>query len=107
MIRLDKLTDYGLVLLTCIAQSRDVSLRSARDLAAESGLPQYCSLKNVNAFPDVETLAWHLVSWPQWVFAHLALHATRIPSFAAGDHAFFEYFVKNRVVQVFSRPRGE
>ncbi len=39
MVRLDKLTDYGLLLLTCIAQSRDVSLRSARDLAAESGLP--------------------------------------------------------------------
>jgi FeS assembly SUF system regulator len=39
MIRLDKLTDYGLVLLTCIAQSGDVPLRTARDLASESGLP--------------------------------------------------------------------
>jgi len=33
MVRLDKLTDYGLVLLTCIAQSGDNSLRTARDLA--------------------------------------------------------------------------
>src|SRR6266566_2588015 len=73
----------------------------------QCGKPQYCSLKDVNAFCDAETLAWHLVSRPQRVFAHLALHAARIPSFAAGDHAFFEYFVKNRVMQVFSRPRGE
>jgi Rrf2 family protein len=39
MIRLDKLTDYGLLLLTCMVRSRDVALRTARDLAAESGLP--------------------------------------------------------------------
>src|SRR5882724_12661079 len=39
MIRLDKLTDYGLLLLTCMVRSRDVTLRTARDLAAESGLP--------------------------------------------------------------------
>jgi FeS assembly SUF system regulator len=40
MVRLDKLTDYGLVLLACIARSSDVALRTARNLAAESGLPQ-------------------------------------------------------------------
>jgi FeS assembly SUF system regulator len=39
MVRLDKLTDYGLVLLTCIARSGDTSLRTARELAFESGLP--------------------------------------------------------------------
>ena len=39
MIRLDKLTDYGLLLLTCMVRSHDVALRTARDLAAESGLP--------------------------------------------------------------------
>jgi len=39
MVRLDKLTDYGLLLLTCIARSPKVSLRTARDLALESGLP--------------------------------------------------------------------
>jgi FeS assembly SUF system regulator len=39
MVRLDKLTDYGLVLLTCIARSGDSSLRTARDLALESGVP--------------------------------------------------------------------
>jgi FeS assembly SUF system regulator len=39
MIRIDKLTDYGLVLLTCMVRSQGHSLRTARDLAAESGLP--------------------------------------------------------------------
>jgi FeS assembly SUF system regulator len=40
MVRLDKLTDYGLLLLVCIARSGNLALRTARDLAAESGLPQ-------------------------------------------------------------------
>lgn len=39
MVRLGKLTDYGLVLLTCLAKSEGVMLRTARELAAESGLP--------------------------------------------------------------------
>jgi FeS assembly SUF system regulator len=39
MVRLGKLTDYGLLLLTCIAKSPNESLRTARDLAKESGLP--------------------------------------------------------------------
>ena len=39
MVRLSKLTDYGMVLLSCFARSQPESLRSARDLAAESGLP--------------------------------------------------------------------
>ena len=39
MVRIDKLTDYGLVLLTCIARHHDAPLRTARDLALESGLP--------------------------------------------------------------------
>lgn len=40
MVRLDKLTDYGLVLLSCIARNHNVPLRTARDLAEESRLPQ-------------------------------------------------------------------
>jgi FeS assembly SUF system regulator len=40
MVRLTKLTDYGLVLLTYMARERDVSLWTARDLARESGLPK-------------------------------------------------------------------
>jgi FeS assembly SUF system regulator len=40
MVRFEKLTDYGLVLLACIARTPDAALRTARDLAAESGLPQ-------------------------------------------------------------------
>lgn len=38
MVRLGKLTDYGLVLMTYMARSQD-PLRTARDLAAESKLP--------------------------------------------------------------------
>jgi FeS assembly SUF system regulator len=38
MVRLGKLTDYGLVLMTCMARSQD-PLRTARDVAAESKLP--------------------------------------------------------------------
>lgn len=38
MVRIDKLTDYGLVLLTCIARSES-ALRTARDLALETSLP--------------------------------------------------------------------
>ena len=39
MIRLGKLTDYGLVLMTCIARNHERSLHTARDLAMESRLP--------------------------------------------------------------------
>lgn len=40
MVRIEKLTDYGLVLLTCIARTPETALRTARDLAEETGLPQ-------------------------------------------------------------------
>jgi DNA-binding IscR family transcriptional regulator len=36
MIRLGKLTDYGLLLMTCMARHAEESLHTARDLAAES-----------------------------------------------------------------------
>src|ERR1700732_1722907 len=39
MIRLGKLTDYGLVLMTYIASNHDRSLHTARGLAVESRLP--------------------------------------------------------------------
>jgi FeS assembly SUF system regulator len=39
MIRLGKLTDYGLVLMTCMARQPDRTLYTARDLAVESQLP--------------------------------------------------------------------
>jgi FeS assembly SUF system regulator len=39
MVRLGKLTDYGLVLMSCIARSEGLALHSASDLARESGLP--------------------------------------------------------------------
>src|SRR5437899_12031142 len=39
MSRLGQLTDYGLVLMTCIARNHERSLDTARDLARESRLP--------------------------------------------------------------------
>ena len=39
MVKLGKLTDYGLVLMTCIARGQGAPLRTARDLARESKLP--------------------------------------------------------------------
>jgi len=39
MVRLGKLTDYGLVLMTCMARPQGSSMRTARDLARESKLP--------------------------------------------------------------------
>jgi FeS assembly SUF system regulator len=39
MIRLGKLTDYGLVLMTCMARHQDKVLYTARDLSAENQLP--------------------------------------------------------------------
>jgi FeS assembly SUF system regulator len=39
MVRLGKLTDYGLVLMTLIARGEGQPLRTARDLAVESRLP--------------------------------------------------------------------
>jgi FeS assembly SUF system regulator len=51
MIRLGKLTDYGLVLMTYMARSHDRSLHTARDLAGESRL----------ALPTVSKLLKELV----------------------------------------------
>src|SRR5258708_40122742 len=39
MIRLAKLTDYGLVLMTCMARKHHHTLHTARGLALESKLP--------------------------------------------------------------------
>ncbi len=39
MIRLAKLTDYGLVLMTCMARRHQHTLHTARGLASESKLP--------------------------------------------------------------------
>jgi FeS assembly SUF system regulator len=39
MVRLSKLTDYGLVLMTCMARGGGLPLRTARELAVESKLP--------------------------------------------------------------------
>src|SRR5207237_4673293 len=39
MIRLSKLTDYGLVLMGHVARNQSRSLHTVRDLALESGLP--------------------------------------------------------------------
>jgi FeS assembly SUF system regulator len=39
MIRLSKLTDYGLVLMSAMARDHDRTLHTARDLSAENQLP--------------------------------------------------------------------
>ncbi len=39
MVRLSRLTDYGMLLMSCFARSQPGALRTARDLAAESQLP--------------------------------------------------------------------
>ena len=39
MVRLGKLTDYGMLLMSCFARSEPQTLRTARDLAIESRLP--------------------------------------------------------------------
>ena len=39
MIRISKLTDYGIVLLTYLAKDPQRPTLTARDLAADSGLP--------------------------------------------------------------------
>jgi FeS assembly SUF system regulator len=39
MVKLGKLADYGLVVMTCIARGQDITLRTARDLSAETKLP--------------------------------------------------------------------
>jgi len=39
MFRLNKLTDYGILLMTCIAENSDESIHSARGLAAQTHLP--------------------------------------------------------------------
>jgi len=39
MVKLGKLTDYGLVLLTCMARGKEITLHTARDLAVESQVP--------------------------------------------------------------------
>lgn len=39
MIRINRVTDYGIVLMSRIALARDAGPRTARELAAETGLP--------------------------------------------------------------------
>ena len=39
MVKLGKLADYGLVLMTCIARGQGLTLRTARDLSVETKLP--------------------------------------------------------------------
>lgn len=39
MIRIAKLTDYGILLLTCFARHPELPIQTARDLAAEARLP--------------------------------------------------------------------
>src|ERR1700746_2114764 len=59
MIRLGKLTDYGLVLMTHIAQNHDRLLHTARDLAVESRLPLPTVTKLLKELLQAGLLVWY------------------------------------------------
>ena len=59
MIRLGKLTDYGLVLMTYMARNHDRSLHTARDLAVESRLPLPTVTKLLKALQQGGLLVSH------------------------------------------------
>jgi FeS assembly SUF system regulator len=59
MVRLSKLTDYGLVLMSHIARGQGRSLRTARDLAVESRLPLFTVRKLLKELLRSEVLVSH------------------------------------------------
>ena len=59
MIRLAKLTDYGLVLMTIIARGHGAPVHTARDLAAESRLPLPTVSKVLKQLLQSELLVSH------------------------------------------------
>jgi FeS assembly SUF system regulator len=59
MIRLAKLTDYGLVLMTIIARDHAASVHTARDLAAQSRLPLPTVSKVLKQLLQSELLVSH------------------------------------------------
>ena len=59
VIRLTKLSDYGIVLLTFFARESERALYTARDLADESGLPLPTVSKILKALVRAELLASH------------------------------------------------
>ena len=56
MFRLNKLTDYGIVLMTCVAHDAGRQLRTARDLAAGTRLPLPTVVKILRLLMDRELL---------------------------------------------------
>ncbi len=59
MIRLTKLTDYGIVLLTNMAKDPERVMHNARDLAAEAGIPLPMTSKILKALARVGLLVSH------------------------------------------------
>ncbi len=59
MIRLSKLTDYGILLMTQIARQAERSLHTARDLAAETQVPLPTVSKILKALANGGLLASH------------------------------------------------
>jgi FeS assembly SUF system regulator len=59
MIRLSRLTDYGIMLLTLMARDRDGATQSARDVAARSRLPQPTVSKLLKALAHGGVLETH------------------------------------------------
>src|SRR5713101_1894328 len=59
MIRIGRLTDYGIILLTYIARDSELLLRNARDLAAEAHLPLPTVSKILKALARAGLLVAH------------------------------------------------
>ncbi len=59
MFRLNKLTDYGLVLMTCVAHDTGRPLHTARDLAAQTRLPLPTVVKILRLLLDCGLLVSH------------------------------------------------
>jgi FeS assembly SUF system regulator len=59
MIRLARLTDYGIMLLTLLARDRNGAPRSAREVAARSRLPQPTVSKLLKALAHAGLLETH------------------------------------------------
>jgi hypothetical protein len=75
-------------------------------IALFCGLPQYCSLKYLDAILDGFDMFFPFPT-PQWVIAHLAFDASRIPAMATRHNAFFKDFIQNGFMKSRFLLRGE
>ena len=67
---------------------------------------QYCSLNDPDLY-KIDTMGAHAIAWAQRVVTHLALHAARVDSVAAGADALLEDFLQDGFMKDFPLLRGE